>query len=196
MTLVFNRDNVQNAVIMAASLLLQGRLVAFPTDTTYGLLAIVHPSTLISLREQRQREDKPFIVLLPAKKEYMPGGTQFQKMIQGESLSAGNLDFLQGFQENPVSFVLPKNPEFWYPPDQTTIAVRYPQRGAIVDLLQKTGPLFAPSLNLPEQPVITNLEEARNVFRENADYFFDENYKPGSPSEIISLITEPPRKLR
>jgi len=118
----------------AVKLLQAGALVAFPTDTVYGLGADAHnPAAIKLLVEAKGRPpDKPFAMLVPSV-------TEAEKITGGFSRVAGKLARL--YWPGPLTLVVKKR-------SGGTVGVRLPEHPVTRALLAQCGfALSAPSAN-------------------------------------------------
>jgi tRNA A37 threonylcarbamoyladenosine synthetase subunit TsaC/SUA5/YrdC len=62
-----------------------------------------------------------------------------------------------------------------------------PDKKDLLDLLKQAGPILAPSVNRPgEKPALT-IEEARNYFGKNVDFYVDEGKLESLSSTLIKI---------
>lgn len=128
---------------IAAALLHRGELVAFPTDTVYGLAVRydLHKS-IERLREVKQRpEDKPFALMVGS-----------ISMIEAlAELSDRDQQLVRLWMPGDVTFVFNKksydNSEYFK--NASTIAFRMPKDEFVLSLINRLGiPLLVPSANI------------------------------------------------
>jgi L-threonylcarbamoyladenylate synthase len=128
---------------VAAELLRQGRLVAFPTETVYGLGADATNAIAVSqIFEAKQRPTfDPLIV-------HIAEFSQLEMVVQHVSQTARQL--MDAFWPGPLTLVLPKRPVI---PDLVTsglpgVGIRMPAHPLALQLLREAGcPVAAPSAN-------------------------------------------------
>ncbi len=141
---IFGSD--QLALIEAAALLEQGKLVAFPTETVYGLGADAeNPSAVAAIYAAKGRPaNHPVIVHLAAHADY-------QRWAQHIPHEAEKL--IQAFWPGPLTLILKRSPHI---PDavsggQDSIGLRCPSHPVAQSLLQQfkkgQGGIAAPSAN-------------------------------------------------
>ena len=127
----------------AVQVLHQGGLVAFPTETVYGLGALVtHPSAVAAIFDAKGRPRfDPLIV-------HLADVRQVERLVTDFPSTARAL--AEQFWPGPLTLVLPKHPAV---PDLVTaglptVAVRVPCHPVALALLRETGvPIAAPSAN-------------------------------------------------
>ncbi len=145
-------DGSRHAIKKAAALLQAGGLVAFPTETVYGLGAVAtDPAAVKKIFLAKGRPaDNPLIV-------HIADLDQLAGVIDSPSPEAL---FLAGrFWPGPLSMVLKRNPAL--APEVSaglpTVAVRMPDHLLALRLITATGaPLAAPSANLAGHPSPTS----------------------------------------
>lgn len=132
----------------AANLLLNGNLVAIPTETVYGLAAAYNnPDAIKKIYSLKNRPpENPLIMHLANAKEIEPFV---------ESLPPHFANLSNAFWPGALTLVLPilvdKIPTI-VRAGLPTQAFRIPSHPVALELLKKTGPLVAPSANLSGRP--------------------------------------------
>ena len=125
----------------AQKLLNEGKIVAFPTDTVYGLAAMVHnPAAIRDLYTAKGRGmEKAIPVLIGLK-------TDLSRITASISPDAQRL--AEAFWPGALTLVLPRHPDL---PDilspYTTVGVRMPDHPDALKLLNMVGPLAVTSAN-------------------------------------------------
>lgn len=152
-----------------------------PTDTIYGIVGqALNPKTVERIYRLRKRSpQKPCIVLVADLK---------QIEIFGFSLTLAQKESIQKF-EGPTSFIIECPTEkFAYLHRGThTLALRIPQNESLRKLLEKSGPLLAPSANPAGQDPSRTIAEAKNYFGAGVDLYVDGGEILGAPSQVIRL---------
>jgi L-threonylcarbamoyladenylate synthase len=188
-----NSFEERKALAYAAGILNAGGLVAFPTETVYGLGANAFSSPAVAkiFRAKKRPADNPLIVHI-AKMEQM---YELASTIPPEALLLG-----QKFWPGPLTIILPKKKIV---PDITTaglpsIAIRIPSHPLALKLIRAAGlPLAAPSANLSGRPsptkakhVLGEMAGRINAIIDGGDCIF------GLESTVLSLVSTPPSLLR
>jgi L-threonylcarbamoyladenylate synthase len=177
----------------AAALLRAGEVVAFPTETVYGLGADAE-------NEQAVRQifalkgrplDHPLIVHLPAA-GYLPQWTR--------QLSTETLRLAETFWPGPLTLVLLRSGRAgdWVTGGQETVALRVPAHPVALELLRTFGGgVAAPSANRFGRISPTRAEHVRQEFGAHAPLVLDGGpCQVGVESTILSLAGEQPLLLR
>ena len=169
-----------NALKHAADVLQHGGVVAFPTDTVYGLgaMAFDEDGIMRLYLIKRRNHSKAIAVLIS-------GIDELERVADSPSKEAINL--AEHFWPGPLTLVLPRHPEM---PDSlsttATIGVRVPDHPAALELLKMVGPLAVTSANLSEEQ---NAHTAENVLEQlsgRVHLILDGGKTPGGiPSTVI-----------
>lgn len=175
----------------AATSLAAGRVGVFPTDTLYGMVgSALIPTAVERIYRIRSRDlDKPMIVLI---------GKKSDLSLLGVVVSAWQDQFLGKYWPGPVSVILPcpgEDREYLHRGTRT-LAIRLPANERLRNLLQKSGPIVAPSANPQGLPPAKTVEEAKAYFGRNMDFYVDGGHKYGQPSTLVDLYGEAPKVLR
>lgn len=176
----------------AAAILRAGGLVAFPTETVYGLgaNALVAQAVRGIFEAKRRPADDPLIV-------HVGGLDQLERVAVGNAMA---VRLGEQFWPGPLTLVLPKRPSV--PPDVTagldTVAVRVPAHVVAQALLLAADmPLAAPSANLFGRPSPTRALHVLEDLDGRIDAVLDGGPTTvGVESTIVDVSRTPPRLLR
>jgi L-threonylcarbamoyladenylate synthase len=184
---------VGSDLLLAGELIGKGRLVAFPTETVYGLGAdALNPAAVARIFEAKGRPRfDPLIVHVNSLQDMEPLVAGFPPM--AERLAAE-------FWPGPLTLVLRKTSRV---PDLVTsgldtVAVRIPRHPIAQKLLDAAGvPIAAPSANRFGRLSPTRAEHVLEQLGEQIDYILDGGpCEVGVESTVVDLTTHPPRLLR
>jgi len=143
----------------AANLLNKGNVVAFPTETVYGLGARWdHPEAIDQIFSLKGRpNDNPLIVHVSTREQL-----DLLAVKQSDLTNA----IIDHFWPGPVSIVFPKRATVLdrITAGLPTVAVRMPNHPLALQLIDQTGPLVAPSANISGRPSPTKAEHVTNDF--------------------------------
>jgi len=182
-----------NIIRVAANVIKSGGLVAFPTETVYGLGAdALNPKAVARIFEAKNRPpDNPIIVHI-AKKE------DLYKLAKEIPDSAEKL--MAKFWPGPLTLILKRSSLV---PDITvvgldTIAVRMPNNKVALALIQESGtPIAAPSANLAGRLSPTEAQHVINDLAGRIDIVLDAGpTKIGVESTVVDMTTPTPKILR
>jgi len=168
-----------------------GGLVAFPTDTVYGVGASAFAAEAVQrLYEVKGRSAEKAIAVLVAREADL---TQVAAALT-PSARALALRFWPG----PLTLVVPKHPAL---PEAVsagpTVGVRQPDHPVAQALLRLTGPLAVTSANLSGLSSATTAKEVLSQLGGRIDLLLDGGQTPGGvASTVIDCTAEPPVILR
>lgn len=167
------------AIQQAHATLLRGSLVAFPTDTVYGLGALVHnPTGIEQLYVVKGRQiDKAIPILLSDVSQLSQVAAQVDSRI---------MRLAERFWPGPLTLVVPRHPSLPealspYP----TVGVRIPDHPLALALLQQTGPLATTSANLSNQPSATTAQQVLQQLSGRIPLILDGGRTPGGVSSTV-----------
>ncbi len=181
------------AVDRAAELLQRGEVVAFPTDTVYGIGAhALVPQAVARLYSVKQRPHALAIPLLLSDAEDM------QTVCTDIPPLAWQL--ADRFWPGGLSLVLARADIV---PDivtagGSTVAVRVPDHALVRELCRRLGaPLAATSANLHGQPDPVTADQVRLALGRDVALILDGGLcRGGTPSTVLDLTVSPPAILR
>ena len=183
----------QAAIAQAARILTAGGLVAFPTDTVYGVGAHAFDAEAIErLYAAKERpRDRAIPVLLAAAAD-LPLVTRETPSIAHRLAGA--------FWPGALTLVLPRHPALpaILPAGGDSVAVRVPDHPVVRALVAALGaPLAATSANLSGRPSPVTAQEVATQLGGRVDLILDSGLCPGGvPSTVLDLTLDPPRVLR
>lgn len=159
-----------------------GGVVAMPTDTIYGILGqALDKQTVERIYQIKQRTpSKPLIILISdiaQLKKFKVDLNQYQK------------DFLAKYWPGAVSVILEcqaKNFDY-LTRGTSSLAFRIPAESFMNGIIEKAGPLVAPSANPEGEKPTENIEEAKAYFGKKVDLFYDGSKTKGVPSTLVLL---------
>ncbi len=175
------------------ALLKQGRLVAYPTDTVYGLGANASlPRAVARVYRVKERSPDKALPLLVANPSQIAG------LAESVPLLAQRL--IARFMPGALTIVLTKSSAV---PDTmtaggSTIAVRIPKHPVPIALIKGLGaPIIGTSANLSGRPSPLTADEVRSQLDDRIDLIIDGGRCPGGKeSTIIDLTGREPLLLR
>lgn len=179
-------------IARAALALREGRLVAYPTDTVYGLGAhLFLPEAVARLYQVKGREErKPIAVLLAEAGDL----ARVAAVVPPGARRLG-----ERFWPGALTLVLPARPEIpaVVLAGGTTVGVRAPDHPVARALIAATGvPLATTSANRSGEASPTTTEQVLAQLGGRID-FVVEGYCPGGvPSTVVDLAADPPAILR
>jgi L-threonylcarbamoyladenylate synthase len=175
-------------IALAAEFLRKGELVAFPTETVYGLGApIFNPEAMAKIYLAKGRpSDNPLIAHIASLDQI--------DLIARDIPPAFYL-LAKKFFPGPLTVVLKKHPSVpsIVSGGLDTIAIRMPSHPIAQELIKAVGqPLVAPSANLSGKPSSTTVQHVVNDFEGKIEAVIDGGpTEYGVESTVVSLVAEP-----
>jgi len=190
-TLLFNAQQ-PDAVSQAAAWLGQGQLVAFPTDTVYGVgVAAFNAAAIERLYQAKKRPYSKGIPILLA------DPADLDKVSQNIPAAARRL--MTRFWPGPLTLILPRHPHLPanISPNES-IAVRIPDCDVARALIRAAGgAVAATSANQSGQPPAQTGVEALAALAGVVTAVLDDGPAPGGvPSTIVTFTEGNPRIIR
>ena len=168
-------------------------MVAFPTDTVYGLGADpFNEAALWSIYEAKGRpEEKPIALLVSTFEDLRRVTAEVPPLAER---------LIERFWPGPLTVVVPASPELpkVLLAGRETVGVRMPDHPLALRLLQSFGgPLAVTSANLSGEPDLCTAEAVEAALGGRVPMILDGGRTPGgAPSTVLDLSTTPPRLLR
>lgn len=178
---------------IAARIIRKGGLVAFPTETVYGLGANAFDADAVGrVYEAKGRpSDNPMIVHISRASDI----GQLTRMLSPDIVA-----LIENFWPGPLTMVVKKKPDV---PDRTTggldtVAVRMPDNKAALDLINMSGcPIAAPSANLSGSPSPTRAKDVIADLDGRVDAIIQgEDCRVGIESTVVDMTSKVPTILR
>jgi L-threonylcarbamoyladenylate synthase len=179
----------------AARALEAGGIVAFPTDTVYGIaVALATAGGIERLFAAKQRPPDRAIALLVADQEQAAG--------IGE-LNAPAAALARGFWPGGLTLVVPRRPDVALPAalsgvgEIATVGLRVPDHEAPRALARTVGPLPTTSANRSGEPEARDADELEARLGDALDMILDGGPAAGGPaSTVVDTTTDPVGILR
>lgn len=192
--LKIRKENPENALVKQAAIIIQeGGLVAFPTETVYGLGAdALNAKAVEKIFEAKGRPaNKGLIAHIADIKDVYKLAKEVPK--EAELL-------MKKFWPGPLTIVLKKSKIV---PDVTsggmdTIAIRMPAHKVALALIKEAKtPIAAPSANMSGMPSPTDAEQVIETMQGKIDVIIDSGKTYiGVASTVLDMTVNPPRILR
>ena len=177
----------------AGRIIREGGLVAFPTETVYGLGAdAMNARAAARIYEAKGRpSDNPLIV-------HIADFAEAEKL--SADISPGVWRIFEACWPSPLTVILPKRPEV---PDGTTgglstVAIRMPSHPLAAELIRRSGRMIAaPSANLSGRPSPTTAAHVYEDMKGRIPMILDGGpVRIGIESTILDMTGEEPVILR
>ncbi|MDE6723116.1 MAG: threonylcarbamoyl-AMP synthase [Eubacterium sp.] len=180
-------------IALAGKILRNGGLVAFPTETVYGLGAdALNDEAVKNIYLAKGRpSDNPLIVHIAEKEDIVPLVKEVTPKAQA---------IIDTFFPAPLTIILPKSDKIGNTVSGglNTVAIRMPQNETARALIKTAGtPIAAPSANTSGLPSPTRAKHVIDDMSGKIDAIISgENCEFGVESTVITLATEMPTILR
>ena len=192
MLLNINPDNPQpRLVAQVVAILRQGGIVAYATDTVYGIgCDIMNKKSIEKIYQIKQRDKKkPFSFMCSDLKNisrYAKVSNYAYKTMR--RLLPGPYTFiLEGSREVPKMMLTPRK----------TAGIRVPDHALCLALVGELGnPILTTSATMSDGTVFEDASLIHDHFGARIDMVIDSGPVPGRPSSVISLIDDNPVVIR
>jgi L-threonylcarbamoyladenylate synthase len=168
-----------------------GGLVAFPTDTVYGVGSLVFDARAVeSIYLAKERPNEKAIPVLLGEVDHLAKVTSL--------IPEMALTLAAHFWPGPLTLVVPKHPELPEAVSATgTVGVRIPDHLVARALLRAAGPMAVTSANLSGQPSPSTAEEVLAQLGGRIPLIIDGGRTPGGrPSTVVDCTGLEPKLLR
>jgi L-threonylcarbamoyladenylate synthase len=176
------KPRLTGSELLVTALLKNGAVGVMPTDTLYGLVgSALEKKTVERIYRLRKRNlKKPMIILIASLRDLGSFGV---------GLSAREKKILKKVWPGKVSVILrcPSKKFTYLHRGLKTLAFRMPASARLRMLLEKTGPLVAPSANFEGEPPSRTIAEAKRYFGENVEFYGNARRMSSKPSTLISI---------
>jgi len=192
MLIAINPDNPQQRLInQVAEVLEKGGVIAYPTDTTYGIgCSIFSKKGVERIYQIKQRErKKPFSFICPTQSE----------IARYARVSNYAFKLMKRFLPGPYTFVLEATSIV---PDllqtrQKTVGIRIPDNVICLAIVSTLGhPIVTTSANLSGEEPIGDPREVFAAMGKQLDLVIDGGVLPPDVSSVVSLLGDSPEVLR
>lgn len=172
-------------------LLKSGEIVAFPTETVYGLGADAwNPDAVQKVFELKGRpSDNPLIVHIADRRMV----DDFALVIPPQASK-----LMDHFWPGPLTLIFKKKPEVLdlVTGGLNTVALRWPSHPFSQELISRVGPLVAPSANTSGRPSPTRPEHVKEDFGDHFPVLEAGETQIGLESTVLDISEQPYRIYR
>lgn len=183
--------NHEEAIPNALTILGLGGLVAFPTDTVYGVGALAFNAAAVE--SIYAAKDRPVEKAIPI----LIGGPEDLDKVTGD-IPPMAAKLAARFWPGPLTLVIPKHPDL---PDVVsaapTVGVRVPDHPVARTLLRAAGPMAVTSANISGKASPRTVEEVSRQLSGRIPLILDGGETPGGvPSTVVNCLGTEPVILR
>jgi L-threonylcarbamoyladenylate synthase len=173
-------SNASNAITSALEYLHAGGLVAFPTDTVYGVGALAFDG--IAVESIYVAKERPVEKAIPV---LIGDSSDLSQVAEEIPMLAARL--IARFWPGPLTVLVPKKPSLPAVISATsTIGVRVPDHEVARALLRLAGPMAVTSANISSQPSPTTAEDVMAQLGGRIALIIDGGRTPGGvPSTLV-----------
>lgn len=192
MILTINPEYPQpHQISRVAQCLKDGGIIAYPTDTTYGIgCSIFNKKGIEKIFRMKGRErNKPFSFICSTVSE----------VSQYARVSNFAFKYLKKYLPGPYTFVLEATRDV---PDllltrQKTVGIRIPENRICMELVQALGnPIITTSANLSGEEPVGDPHIIDSTFGNQLDFVIDGDILTTDVSSVVSLVGDIPEILR
>jgi L-threonylcarbamoyladenylate synthase len=184
-------SNSPNAILSALEIVLSGGLVAFPTDTVYGVGSLAfHQKAIESIYVAKDRPmEKAIPVLI---------GDNDDLIKVAEEIPIFAMKLINRFWPGPLTLLIPKKLTLPEAISATsTVGVRLPDHDVARALLRLVGPMAVTSANISGQPSPTTAQQVFEQLNGRIAMILDGGKTPGGiPSTLVDCTGEEIKILR
>jgi L-threonylcarbamoyladenylate synthase len=173
----------QDKIEKAVEILKSGGVIAFPTETVFGIGAMISNKKAVKrIYELKKRPlSKPLQVLVADLKQARSLGY----------LNKEALELAKSTWPGPLTLVVKKKRTVpsWVVGGGKTVGLRIPDHKTALSLLKLCGPLAATSANLSEEKPALSTRETKKILP-GIDYIIPGKVKTGKASRVIDTTKE------
>lgn len=169
------------AVGQAAGVLARGGVVVLPTDTVYGIAAVLDHADAVKkiFSIKRRPHDKPLAVLVSSLTQARELG-RFSP--EAETAAAGGWP-------GALTVVVPAvDPLPQIGGNGSSVGLRVPDDRFVLEVIEECGPLAATSANLSGSPPATSIDQLQDSMSDAVDLYVDGGALESSPSKVVSFL--------
>lgn len=192
MLIKINPSNPQQRLILKAiEVLKDGGIIAYPTDTYYGFgCDIMNKRAIERIYQLRQRNrNKPFSFICSGLKnisDYAKVSNYAYKTMK--RLLPGPYTFILEGSKLVPKIMLTK---------RRTAGIRVPAHPICIALVEEMGnPIISTSAKTPDNMIFNDPSLIHDHYKSTIDLVIDGGPVPGSPSSVVSMISDEPEVIR
>lgn len=179
----------KNQINLLKEALNEKEVVAFPTDTVFGIACICDEEAIQKMKWVKGRDEKkPFPMMV----------YDIHQINEIAEITDVAVPVIQNFMPGALTIILKKKKTV---PDlvtngQATIAIRIPDDETVLNILKDTGPLLVTSANLSNHPAACNTQEVLDQLDGRISYVLKGESKGGAASTLVDCTTNELKILR
>lgn len=192
MLIRINPENPQPRLIAkAVAALRQGGIIAYPTDTYYGIgCDLMNKKAIEKIYKLKKRDRRePFTFICSDLKNISDYAkvTNYAYKTMKRLLPGPYTFILEGSRQVPRIMLARRK----------TVGIRVPDHNICIELVKNLGhPIISTTAATPEGKIFHDPSFIEEHFKNSLDLVIDGGPVPGEPSSVISLIGDEPEVLR
>ena len=192
MLIKINPVNPQARLIdKVVEVLKKGGIVAYPTDTVYGIgCDIMNKKAIEKVYQLKQRhKSKPFSFICSGLKNisYYAKVSNYAYKTMRRLLPGPYTFVLDGSKQVPKMMLTKRK----------TAGIRVPDNAICLALVEKLGnPIITTSATTPDGSILSDASLINDFYNKRIDIVIDGGYTSGNPSSVVSLIDDIPDVIR
>lgn len=163
---------------------LEHKVIAFPTDTVFGVGALIDDEIAIDkIFELKHRDySKPLAILAASVEDILP---------YIDDVSKDVVKLMNKYWPGALTIIFNKknNVSNKITSGFKTIAFRIPNCDISLEILKQTGPLATTSVNISGEKPLNTYEEIEQYFGDKIDYIVSDNVSSSNVSSTIIDVT-------
>jgi tRNA threonylcarbamoyl adenosine modification protein (Sua5/YciO/YrdC/YwlC family) len=185
------RNPQQRLITKVVEVIKNGGIIAYPTDTYYGIgCDIMNKKAIEKIYLLKQRDKiKPFSFLC----------SDLKNISHYAKVSNYAYKTMKRLLPGPYTFVLEGSklvPKIMLT-KRKTAGIRVPDNSICLELVQELGnPIISTSASMPDGTLFFDPSLIHDYFQSRIDIVIDGGPVPGYPSSVISLINDMPEVIR
>lgn len=181
----------ERSITKVVDVLLRGGIIAYPTDTYYGIgCDIMNKKAIEKIYQLRQRsKKKPFSFICSGLKNisHYAKVTNYAYKTMRRLLPGPYTFVLEGSRLVPKIMLTKRK----------TVGIRVPDSPICLSLVEALGhPIISTSAKLPNGTLLHDPTLIRDHFKNSIDVVIEGGPVPGRPSSVVSLIDDTPEVIR
>ena len=181
----------ERSIKKVVDVLLRGGIIAYPTDTYYGIgCDIMNKKAIEKIYQLRQRnKKKPFSFICSGLKNisHYAKVTNYAYKTMRRLLPGPYTFILEGSRLVPKIMLTKRK----------SVGIRVPDSPICLALVEALGhPIISTSAKMPNGTMLHDPTLIRDHFKKNIDVVIEGGPVPGRPSSVVSLIDDTPEVIR
>ena len=179
------KESIENAV----ELILNGKVIIYPTDTLYGFGVDAINNEAIKKLNILKKRNQPYSIIVSSinmLKTYCDFNLQLHNFI--DKIFPGPFTLIMNKKNNILPSLLTNNLD--------TIGIRMPNSKFIIDVINKINrPIVTTCVNIHNQKSLNSISEIESEFS-NINFFYNSLYKNSKGSTIVDCTKFPYKIIR